>query len=94
LGDIADKHVVLGLIFLKYISDAFDARRDELQGLYSDPKSQWYVKDTGQREQALEERDEYAADLDEYESDPCFWVPKEARWSHLLKLATTAQGAM
>jgi hypothetical protein len=25
------KHVVLGLLFLKYISDAFEARRDELK---------------------------------------------------------------
>lgn len=25
------KHVVLGLLFLKYISDFFDARRDELK---------------------------------------------------------------
>ncbi|MEQ7926956.1 type I restriction-modification system subunit M N-terminal domain-containing protein [Xanthomonas citri pv. malvacearum] len=25
------KHVVLGLLFLKYISDSFDARRDELK---------------------------------------------------------------
>ena len=27
------KHVVLGLIFLKYISDAFEAKRAELMGL-------------------------------------------------------------
>jgi len=26
-----DKHVVLGLLFLKYISDSFEARRDELK---------------------------------------------------------------
>ena len=26
------KHVVLGLLFLKYISDSFEARRDELKG--------------------------------------------------------------
>lgn len=25
------KHVVLGLLFLKYISDSFEARRDELK---------------------------------------------------------------
>ena len=25
------KHVVLGLLFLKYISDSFEARRDELR---------------------------------------------------------------
>jgi type I restriction enzyme M protein len=30
------KHVVLGLIFLKYISDAFEAKRAELMGLSSE----------------------------------------------------------
>jgi len=45
-----DKHVVLGLIFLKYISDAFQAKYDELEATketeYIDP----------------EDRDEYAAE--------------------------------
>src|SRR5574342_233550 len=41
------KNVVLGLIFLKYISDAFDERRSELR------------KD---READLEDRDEYASE--------------------------------
>jgi hypothetical protein len=31
------KHVVLGLIFLKYISDAFEERRAMLEQLASDP---------------------------------------------------------
>ena len=62
------KHVVLGLIFLKYISDAFEARRaalrDELKqdGLTGDAL-----------ENLLESRDEYTA-------ENVFWVPKEARW--------------
>jgi len=40
-----DKRVVLGLIFLKYISDAFDAKHDELAAptrktpLHSSPRS-------------------------------------------------------
>ena len=55
------KHVALGLIFLKYISDAFEARHAEL--LAEDP-------------QAAEDKDEYLA-------DNVFWVPKDARWSHL-----------
>ncbi len=57
------KHVVLGLIFLKYISDAFEARHAELvaeRAKGADP----------------EDRDEYVA-------ANIFWVPKEARWSHL-----------
>ena len=55
------KHVVLGLIFLKYISDAFEARHQAL--LAEDPA-------------AAEDRDEYLA-------ENVFWVPKQARWSHL-----------
>lgn len=55
------KHVVLGLIFLKYISDAFEAKRRAL--LTEDP-------------QAAEDKDEYLA-------DNVFWVPRQARWSHL-----------
>lgn len=55
------KHVVLGLIFLKYISDAFEAKHSAL--LAEDPSA-----------------DE---DPDEYLAENVFWVPKDARWSHL-----------
>ena len=57
------KHVVLGLTFLKYISDAFEAKHAELdaeRGQGADPE-----------------------DPDEYRVASIFWVPKEARWSHL-----------
>ena len=55
------KHIALGLIFLKYISDAFEAQRAKLA------------------------EDEYAdtEDPDEYLAANVFWVPQEARWSHL-----------
>lgn len=55
------KHVALGLIFLKYISNAFEAKRAAL--LVEDPTA--------------------AEDPDEYLAENVFWVPKEARWSHL-----------
>ncbi len=55
------KHVALGLIFLKYISDAFEAKRAEL----------------------LKEELADAEDPEEYLAENVFWVPKEARWSHL-----------
>ena len=65
------KHVVLGLLFLKYISDSFEARRGELNGELeaagiSEP----------QLEGLLENRDEYTAER-------VFWVPPEARWQNL-----------
>jgi type I restriction enzyme M protein len=55
------KHVALGLIFLKHISDSFEAKRADLLRDYPDG----------------------AEDPDEYAAENVFWVPKEARWSHL-----------
>ena len=70
------KHVVLGLLFMKYISDSFEARRDELRGeLEADGIS------GGQLERLLESRDEYTAER-------VFWVPPEARWANLQNQAT------
>ncbi len=40
------KHVVLGLIFLKYISDAFKDHRAMIERGGSNPESEWYVKET------------------------------------------------
>ncbi len=57
------KHVVLGLIFLKYISDAFEAQHARLES---------------QRAEGADPEDP-----DEYRASSIFWVPKEARWSHL-----------
>jgi len=72
------KHVVLGLLFLKYISDSFEARRDELKvELAADGI-------TGpQQESLLENRDEYTAER-------VFWVPPEARWQNLQNQAARA----
>jgi len=70
------KHVVLGLIFLKYISDAFEAQHQRLEREAADPKSERYVKEPRERYAVLEDPDEYLA-------DNVFWVPKETRWSLL-----------
>ena len=53
------KHVVLGLIFLKYVSDAFKERRDELQAAFADPKNDYYLGADGGEliDQELEARD-------------------------------------
>lgn len=70
------KHVVLGLIFLKYISDAFEEHQNKLQEDITNPASELYLDKPKERDAALEDRDEYiAANI--------FWVPQEARWSHL-----------
>ena len=60
------KYVVLGLIFLKYISDSFEKQREKI------------INEEG--EQETEDRDYYI-------QDNIFWVPKEARWSNIIKNA-------
>jgi len=74
------KHIVLGLIFLKYISDAFEERRKCLIKETQDPESEYYCEKKEDAEYILEERDEYLG-------ESVFWVPKEARWSYLMNKA-------
>jgi type I restriction enzyme M protein len=38
------KHLVLGLIFLKYISDTFQARRTELAARFADPADEYHLE--------------------------------------------------
>lgn len=53
------KHVVLGLVFLKYISDRFEARYREIEASLSDPSSDDYIPNAERRQRFLEDRDEY-----------------------------------
>src|SRR5271167_4886623 len=60
------KHVVLGLIFLKYISDVFEARHEYLRAAVDDPKDDYFLRpDLPNRSEAiarlLEDKDEYKA---------------------------------
>lgn len=71
------KNIVLGLLFLKYISDAFYKRREELQALTLDPKNEdFYVSDDKARAQILETKDFY-------KSAGVFYVPENSRWEYL-----------
>jgi type I restriction enzyme M protein len=70
------KHVVLGLVFLKYISDRFEERRAAVEAALSDPDSEDYIPNEQRRAQFVEDRDEYT-------SHNVFWVPPEARWRHI-----------
>jgi type I restriction enzyme M protein len=79
------KHVVLGLIFLKYISDAFEERQQQLIALVSDPDSDEYIEDEQERQEELAELLE---DRDEYTAENVFWVPQAARWPSLQAQAT------
>lgn len=70
------KHIVLGLVFLKYISDSFEGRRSELEQEFSDKNGQRYKASPDRRAAALEERDYY-------KEVNVFWVPVEARWDKI-----------
>jgi type I restriction enzyme M protein len=72
------KHIVLGLIFLKFVSDAFLLHRRNLEAELSDP-AQGLDEDAIQR--TLEDRDEYAG-------SNVFWIPVESRWETLRANAT------
>jgi len=74
------KHVVLGLLFLKYIEDAFEERRAALHDAVSAPTSEYYVPNADDRAAEL---DDLLEDRDEYTAENVFWVPKAARWSHI-----------
>ena len=84
------KHVVLGLIFLKYVSDAFEERQEELLELFRDESDDIYHLPPGDYEndaeyqQALQEELEV---LDYYREANVFWVPKPARWNTLKEKA-------
>ncbi len=65
------KDIVLGLVFLKYVSDAFEERREQIrEELIIEGYDEATVAET------LEDRDEYTG-------SQVFWVPQEARWSYL-----------
>lgn len=77
--DAADyKHVVLGLIFLKYVSDTFMVRHNELARLVDDPDSEYFMPTPEAKQSVLEDRDEYTA-------ESVFWVPEGHRWEDLRK---------
>ncbi len=79
------KHVVLGLLFLKYMSDAFEKRRTELEELTHDPDSSYYCGDDEK------ERRYIINDRDEYYSQNVLYVPEKAQWSELQNNATSQQ---
>jgi type I restriction enzyme M protein len=76
------KHLVLGLLFLRYISDSFERRRAWIDEATRDPESaDYFTEDESVRHAFLEDRDEYI-------SQNVFWVPEEARFPALLAAAS------
>ncbi|MDN6323502.1 MAG: type I restriction-modification system subunit M, partial [Halomonas sp.] len=92
------KHVVLGLIFLKYVSDAFEERQEQMLKLFQtdDDANIYYLPredfDSDEEyQQALQEELEI---LDYYREANVFWVPKSARWGTLKEKAVLPVGTV
>jgi len=78
------KDFALGLLFLKSMSDSFEARREELEEKTRDQDSRYYTEDEKEREYIL-------TDKDEYKRENVFYLPDEARWQYFVDNATDPQ---
>ena len=80
------KHVVLGLIFLKYISDTFEEHRAKLlagEGDYAGANAEDPDEPSGARQTAAGSPKGERGGANQYKAENVFWVPADARWSHL-----------
>lgn len=69
------KDVILGLVFLKYVSDAFEERRGQIQA---------ELEADGLNEEQIAQ---LIDDVDEYSGRGVFWVSERARWTYLAENA-------
>lgn len=79
------KHLVLGLIFLKYISDTFAGKQLELTQRLRDPNDEYYFEGASDTEISAE-----LEDRNYYTASNVFWVPETARWEALRSAAKAA----
>ena len=88
------KHAVLGLIFLKYVSDSFEMRQREIEAHLRDEGHDYYL-DPADFENEEAYNKEIRAELevrDYYVEDNVFWVPVLARWKTIQENAPLAAG--
>ncbi|MCR9104564.1 MAG: type I restriction-modification system subunit M [Gammaproteobacteria bacterium] len=93
------KHVVLGLIFLKYVSDAFEERQEELRHLFteddSDDNIYYMPRDNYDSDEEYEEAVNAELELHEYYQEKnVFWVPLRSRWNNLKQAAALPIGSV
>ncbi len=80
------KHLVLGLIFLKYVSDTFTARQAEVRTRLQDPADEFYFADATPEDLAAE-----LEDHDYFKAANVFWVPEGARWETIRSMAKNVE---
>ena len=91
------KHVVLGIIFLKYVSDAFEERQQELRQLFtqddSDDNIYFMPREDYDSDEEYNEAVNAELELHEYYQEKnVFWVPKQSRWEFLKNTAARSIG--
>ncbi|ELV8671226.1 class I SAM-dependent DNA methyltransferase [Vibrio vulnificus] len=91
------KHVVLGIIFLKYVSDAFEERQQELRTLFTEDSSDdniYYMpREDYDSDEEYNEAVNAELELHEYYQEKnVFWVPKQSRWEFLKSTAARSIG--
>lgn len=90
------KHIVLGLIFLKYVSDAFEERQEELLALFKDSSDDnIYLMLRSDYDSDADYENAMQAELeiiDYYQEQNVIWVPKHARWKFLKETAALPIG--
>jgi len=74
------KRYVLPIIFLRFLSLRYERRREQLEKLVADPKSDYHSTDPKVVKKILE-------DPDEYRSAGAFIVPPAARWTSIVQQA-------
>ncbi len=79
------KYPVLGLVFLKYVSDLFDAHAEVIRQRLADPASDIYIDDKATRQEA---EASFVTDKTFYDQDNVFWVPPGSHFGVLLKQGT------
>lgn len=78
------KYPVLGLVFLKYVSDAFDAQAGLIKARAADPSRDEFIEDPDLRQELVQE---WVKDKSFYEGDNVFWIPEDSRYPVLLAQA-------
>lgn len=78
------KYPVLGLVFLKYVSDMFDAQAGVICKRLADPQGDYYIPDAKVRKAS---EATFLGDKTFFDADNVFWVPPTAHFDVLLAQA-------
>ncbi len=90
-GDYKD--IVLGLVFLKYIGDAFSGRRYEIKQLLINPESEFYLSNDYANETEYHSEIETELNIrDYYIEKNIFYIPIAARWETLIACSAYKAG--